>query len=74
LSFKKYFTTVLGSYVFLYSIYSLVYFGALSFLTENIPNYVGVILLLLFAVLIYFSKVIKQKLIGDNEKLLLEDK
>jgi len=66
-SFKKYFITVFSAYVFLYSIYSLVYFGVLSFLTDNIPNYVGVILLLLFSVVIYFSKTIKHKLLGGDE-------
>lgn len=67
ISFRKYFVTVLGSYTFLYSIYSLVYFGVLSFLTDNIPNYVGVFLLLSFSILIYFSKTIKEKLLGGNE-------
>ena len=64
MSFKKYFGTVIGSYLFLYTIYSLVYFGVLSFLMDNIPNYVGVLLLFVFSVFIYFSKTIKEKLLG----------
>lgn len=64
LSFKKYFYTVLLAYLFLYSIYSLVYFGILSFLTENVPNYVGTILIALFVLILYFGKAIYQKLSG----------
>lgn len=66
LSFKKYFTTVVLSYMFLYSIYSLVYFGVVSFVTENIPNYVGVILVTVFIILLYFGKSIYNKLTGGT--------
>lgn len=64
IGFKKYFMTIIGSYLFLYSIYSLVYFGVLSFLTENIPEYVGAILIGLFIIILYFGRQIYNKLIG----------
>lgn len=64
LSFKKYFITVLLSYLFLYSIYSMVYFGVLTFLTDNIPNYIGVILVSLFIAILYFGKDVYKRLLG----------
>jgi len=69
LSFKKYFITVLSAYLFLYAIYSLVYFGVISFLTDNIPEYIGVILILVFTIIIYFGRTIFNKLFGgiNNE-------
>ncbi len=65
LSFKKYFITLLLSYLFLYSIYSLVYFGVLSIFTDNIPNYIGILLVSLFILILYFGKTIFNKLIGS---------
>ncbi len=66
MSFKKYFFTVLGAYIFLYAIYSMVYYGVLSFLTDNIPSWLGIILLLIFSVIIYFSKSIKNWLLKEE--------
>jgi hypothetical protein len=66
ISFKKYFLTILSAYIFLYTIYSLVYFGVLTFLTDNVPQYIGVILIVLFTIIIYFGKQISTKLIGGN--------
>lgn len=56
MTFVKYFRTLLGSYLFLYAANSLLYFGLLSTVTEAIPRFVGVALLILFALLIYFGK------------------
>ncbi|AIO19096.1 hypothetical protein KQ51_01219 [Candidatus Izimaplasma bacterium HR1] len=66
LSFKRYFITVLGAYMFLYSIYTLVYFGLLSFITDNIPEYVGILLIILFTVIVYFGKQLYIKLFGPR--------
>lgn len=66
LSFRKYFITLLGAYIFLYAIYSLVYFGFISFLTDSIPQYIGIILILLFTIIIYFGRNIIHKLFGGN--------
>ena len=61
MSFKRFFLTLLDSYLFLYIANSLIYFGILGFITNNIPNYVSFILLLLFALYIYFGKYLKKK-------------
>ncbi len=61
MSFKRYFFTLLGSYFFLYTANSLIYFGVMGFITNNIPNYVSFFLLLLFALYIYFGKYLRKK-------------
>jgi len=61
MSFRKYFLTLLGSYAFLYSAYSLLYFGLIGFITDAIPNSVAIICLAGFALYIYFGKSLRQK-------------
>lgn len=61
MSFHKYFITLLGSYTFLYSAYSLLYFGLIGFITEAIPNSVAIICLAAFELYIYFGKSLRQK-------------
>ena len=66
-SFKKYFTTIMGAYIFLYVIYTLAYYGLISFITSAIPNYIGFILLLIVALIIYFGKDLRNKLFKGEE-------
>ena len=54
--FKKYMITLVGAYLFLYFGNSLIYFGLIGFITDNIPGYVSFILLLLFVIYVYFGK------------------
>ncbi len=54
--FKKYMITLVGAYFFLYFGNSLIYFGVIGFLTNNLPSYVSFGLLLLFVVYIYFGR------------------
>lgn len=56
MTFYKYFTTLLGSYVFLYAANSVLYYGLLGSIIAVIPRYVGITLLIVFAILIYFGK------------------
>ena len=63
IGFKKYSTTLLLSYLYLYIIYTFAYYGLLSFLTEKIHTFVGVILIVLFIVIVYFGKNIREKLL-----------
>lgn len=53
--FKKYMVTLVGAYLFLFFGNTLIYFGVLGFITNNIPNYVSFILLSVFAIYIYFG-------------------
>ena len=53
--FKKYLVTIIGAYVFLFFGNTLMYYGVLGFITDNIPNYVSFILLLIFSIYIYFG-------------------
>ncbi len=59
ISFKKYVITITLSYVFLYSCYSFVYFGIVHFSGNQI---LGSILLILFALIVYFGRSITKKL------------
>lgn len=54
--FMKYSITIFGSYLFLHIANSLLYFGVLGFITDGIPRALGIALLILFAILIYFGK------------------
>lgn len=63
MTFTKSFSTLLMSYVFLYSVYSLVYFGVVGILSDNIPRTFALIMLLIFAIIIYFGNHIKKHLI-----------
>ena len=53
--FKKYMVTLVGAYLFLFFGNTLIYYGVLGIVTDNIPNYVSFILLSLFVVYIYFG-------------------
>lgn len=53
--FKKYMITLVGAYLFLFFGNTLIYYGVLGIVTDNIPNYVSFILLSLFVVYIYFG-------------------
>lgn len=60
-SYKRYLGISISSYIFIYIINSLLYFGVLSFITDEIPQYVGVIFILLFVIIVYFGKQIFKK-------------
>ena len=53
--FKKYLVTIIGAYLFLFFGNTLIYFGILGIVTDNLPNYVSFILLSIFVVYIYFG-------------------
>lgn len=55
-SFRDYMATLMGSYVIFYSGHSLIYWGVLSFLTSELPWWVGVITSFSLALLIYGGK------------------
>lgn len=68
--FKKYLITLVGAYMFLYFGNFLIYFGILGFISENIPNYVSYILLIIFVVYVYFGKsVFKKNKINEKNEL-----
>jgi len=62
--FKKYMLTIVGAYIFLFFGNTLIYYGVLGIVTDNIPNYVSFLLLLLFVIYVYFGNRIfyKEKL------------
>ncbi len=64
MSFKKYLVTLVGAYVFLFFGNSLIYFGVLGIITNNIPNVISYSLLLALVLYIYFGK----KLFNLNNK------
>ena len=64
--FKKYMVTLIGAYLFLFFGNTLIYFGVLGFITDNIPTYVSFILLSIFVVYIYFGHRIFYKEKLDN--------
>ena len=66
ISFKKYVTILLSSYLFLYTSYSLAYFGVLSFLEEEIPPVISFTLLIGFALFVYFGNTVRRRLFCDN--------
>lgn len=53
--FKKYLVTLIGAYIFLFFGNTLIYFGVLGIITNNIPNYVTFSLLFAFVLYIYFG-------------------
>ena len=61
MTFKRYFITLLGSYIFLFFGNTLMYFGITSLISDTIPNYVTYIILVLIVVYLYFGKQIKEK-------------
>jgi uncharacterized membrane protein YdjX (TVP38/TMEM64 family) len=62
LSFQRYLITIFGSYLFLILANSLLYFGVLGTIDNVIPTWVGAILLIVFAVMIYASGTIRNKI------------
>ena len=52
---KKYLITLVGAYLFLFFGNTLIYFGVLGIVTDNIPAYVSFILLSIFVIYIYFG-------------------
>jgi uncharacterized membrane protein YdjX (TVP38/TMEM64 family) len=61
IGFKKYIVIFLSSYVILFISNSLLYFGVLSFFTNEIPTYLGIVFISLFVFFIYFGKNIFEK-------------
>ncbi|MBN2605136.1 MAG: hypothetical protein JXR62_04845 [Bacilli bacterium] len=55
IGFKKYCFTLIGAYLFLFFGNTLMYFGILGFVTDNIPNSVSFCLILLFVIYLYFG-------------------
>jgi len=55
IGFKKYFVTLVGAYVFLFLGNTFIYFGVTGIITNNIPGYVSVILILAFVFYVYFG-------------------
>jgi len=53
--FKKYLITIIGSYLFLFFGNTLIYFGVLGIITDNIPTYISFVLLSVFVLYIYFG-------------------
>ena len=64
--FKKYMITLVGAYLFLFFGNTLIYFGMLGIITNNIPNYISFILLFGFVIYIYFGHRIFYKDKLDN--------
>ncbi|RLD64676.1 MAG: hypothetical protein DRI84_08445 [Bacteroidetes bacterium] len=64
--FKKYLITIIGAYLFLFFGNTLIYFGVLGIITNNIPPYISFSLLLIFAIYIYFGHKIFYKDKLDN--------
>ncbi len=64
--FKKYLVTLIGAYLFLFFGNTLIYFGVLGIITDNIPNYISFILLSIFVVYIYFGHKLFYKEKLDN--------
>ncbi len=60
-SFQKHMKIFIGGYLLLFVCDSLVYFGTLSFITDLIPTHIGVILITIFVIVIYFGKYIFKK-------------
>lgn len=62
MSLKRYLTIIIGSYLFLYTSYSLFYFGVISFITDEINKVTGIILLVGFCIFVYFGNDIRKKI------------
>ena len=60
-SFKKYMITLVGAYLFLFFGNTLIYYGVVSFITDNIPNWVSFMLLLVLVIYVYFGKYMFKK-------------
>ncbi len=61
MSFIRYFITLLGSYLFLTTMNSLLYFGVFSLLGLTVPKWVAILLILIFVVIVYFGKDLKKQ-------------
>lgn len=61
ISFKKFFFTLLGSYIVLYIGNSLIYFGFASLIDDSIPRPLSILFFFIFAVVVYFSNTIFNK-------------
>lgn len=62
MSFSRYLITIFGSYVFLITANSLIYFGIFGSVFNAIPTWVAAICLILFAIVLYFSTSIRKTL------------
>lgn len=65
-SFKKYMITIVGAYFFLFFGNSLLYFGVVGFITNNIPDYVSFTLLFGFVLFVYFGVDFFKKNVEEN--------
>lgn len=54
--FQKYMVTLVGAYIFLFIGNTLIYYGIAGLITNIIPNYVAILLLVLLILYIYFGK------------------
>lgn len=59
--FKKYMITLVGAYLFLFLGNTLIYYGVLGFITDQIPTWLSFTLLLLLVLYIYFGKQVFNK-------------
>jgi uncharacterized membrane protein YdjX (TVP38/TMEM64 family) len=67
MSFQKYMVIIGGTYLFLYAAYTLVYFGIISFITDNVSEFIGIPLLIVFCLWVYFGKQLRDKLFKTNQ-------
>ena len=66
MTFRRYALTLAGSYLFLYAANTALYYGIFGFVRDTIPNWVSVVLLMLFALYIYFGQTMRKKLRKSN--------
>jgi hypothetical protein len=62
MSYRRYLMIFLSAYLILFLSNTLLYFGTLSFFNEYIPTYIGVILMTVFVLIIYFGKKLFQSI------------
>lgn len=55
MGFRKYMITIVGAYLFLFFGNTLIYFGVLGIITDNIPGYISFTLLFMFMLYVYFG-------------------
>ncbi len=68
MSYKKFLSITIPAYLILFISNSLLYFGVTSFITETIPKQVGIVLIIMFILFVYFGKHIFNKSNFDENK------
>lgn len=66
MGFRRYLITLMGSYIFLTIANSLLYYGVFGLLFGDIPDWISVTLLVLFAILIYAGKDLRKLFSKSN--------